>query len=196
MSDSKGRPRANRSEIEPPNRIVEVVLKPGDFYFGDRNTRIRTLLGSCVSMTVWHPALRVGGMCHYMLPYRPLSEAGAVPHVLSGRYGEEAMQMFCREMARYDPDPRHYVVKAFGGGDMFPGYEKRGACHMDSERSEIQACQDVPCKNSAAIHSLARQYGFVIAAEHLRGSGHRNVIFEIWSGQVWLRQVPVAARPR
>ena len=47
-----------------------VFLHPGECYFGGGPTRIATLLGSCVSITVWHPRLLVGGMCHYMLPSR------------------------------------------------------------------------------------------------------------------------------
>ena len=53
--------------------VIEIFLQPGDFYFGDRDTRIRTLLGSCVSITMWHPRLHVGGMCHFMLPERGLA---------------------------------------------------------------------------------------------------------------------------
>jgi len=51
-----------------PDQLVEVVLGPGDLYFGDRRTRIRTLLGSCVAVTLWHPKAQIGGMCHYMMP--------------------------------------------------------------------------------------------------------------------------------
>lgn len=56
--------------------ISEVVLKPGDFYFGGGATRISTLLGSCVSMTLWHPRRKIGGMCHYMLPAAEAFESG------------------------------------------------------------------------------------------------------------------------
>ncbi|MBL8511280.1 MAG: chemotaxis protein CheD, partial [Betaproteobacteria bacterium] len=50
--------------------VMDIFLQPGEFYFGDADTRIRTLLGSCVSITMWHPTRRIGGMCHYMLPTR------------------------------------------------------------------------------------------------------------------------------
>ena len=49
---------------------IDVFLQPGDFYFGEAGTRIRTLLGSCVAITLWHPILHIGGMCHIMLPER------------------------------------------------------------------------------------------------------------------------------
>lgn len=65
-----------------------VFLHPGEFYFGGGPTRIATLLGSCVSITVWHPRLLVGSMCHYMLPNRQRPPQAA----LCGRYGDEAME--------------------------------------------------------------------------------------------------------
>jgi hypothetical protein len=58
--------------------IVEFYDKP----------RIVTLLGSCVSITVWSPRLLVGGMCHFMLPSRGVIPEGAT---YAGRYGDEAM---------------------------------------------------------------------------------------------------------
>ncbi len=51
---------------------MEVFLQPGELYFGDGRTRVRTLLGSCVAIAVWHPRLRIGGLCHYMLPSRAI----------------------------------------------------------------------------------------------------------------------------
>ena len=43
--------------------IRTVLLGAGDFYFGSGHTRVSTLLGSCVSITLWHPRRRIGGMC-------------------------------------------------------------------------------------------------------------------------------------
>lgn len=33
------------------------------------------------------------------------------------------------------------------------------------------------------------EHGFMVKRHHLAGVGHRNVIFEVWSGDVWLRHV-------
>jgi len=37
---------------------LEIFLHQGEVYFGDRDTRIRTVLGSCVAITMWHPELK------------------------------------------------------------------------------------------------------------------------------------------
>lgn len=191
-----------------PDHVIDIFLQPGDFYFGDRDTRIRTLLGSCVSITMWHPKRLIGGMCHYMLPYRSAQKNTPSQYKLDGRYAEEAMLMFFQEMARHNTNPSEYVVKVFGGGNMFPDHKKRkGSCTLSSikekvticskeeimacSKDEIMACSNVACKNISVIDFLAREYGLHVAADHMGGLGHRNIIFDIWSGYVWMRKPAV-----
>jgi chemotaxis protein CheD len=154
------------------NRL-DVFLQPGDYYFGDRDTRIRTLLGSCVSFTAWHPRLLIGGMCHYMLPTR---RSGRIVE-LDGRYGEEAVLWFFREAAAHGTDPKDYEIKIFGGGDMFNGVPtgKDGIGQL----------------NAKLGLGMLQALGHRIVAQHVGGSGHRTVIFDIRSGDVWLRHVPL-----
>lgn len=158
--------------MKKPAHIIEIFLHPGDFYFGDKSTRIRTLLGSCVSIAIWHPGLQIGGMCHYLLP----SRAGKRSDTLDGRYAEDAMALFMQEIRQSGTSPAEYEVKLFGGGNMFPKNRHGGGC------------KDVPCKNVLVGRELVERYGFKIKAEDLGGVGHRRIIFDIWSGDVWVRQ--------
>ena len=107
--------------IKTDPNVMDVFLQPGDFYFGDSETRIRTLLGSCVAITIWHPRLHIGGMCHYMLPRRPRHKAD---DVLDGRYAEDVMQLFMHELKRSKTKPTEYKAKLFGGGNMFSNKKK------------------------------------------------------------------------
>lgn len=150
--------------------LIEIFLQPGEFYFGDATTRIRTLLGSCVAMTMWHPLHRVGGMCHYMLPTRR-KRGGA----LDGRYADEAIEMFLREAARYNTPAGDYQIKLFGGGNMFPGYRPR------------VAGTDIGSSNIEAAHRLLERHRLILSAQDLGRSGHRYVIFDIHNGHVWVR---------
>ena len=107
--------------MDAPNDTIEIFLQPGEFYFGTQKTRIRTLLGSCVAITLWHPTRHIGGMCHYLLPRQPQRKPDATP-MLDGRYAEDAMKMFLAEIMRARTRAAEYQVKLFGGGRMFaPG---------------------------------------------------------------------------
>lgn len=134
--------------------------------------RLRTLLGSCVAITVWHSALKIGGMCHYMLPERG---RGKITR-LDGRYADEAILLLLKEALRRQTNPYDYEVKLFGGGNMFTHTKKKGAKLNIANRNVI------------AGQELLQRHGFAVAAEHLGGDGHRNIIFDIGTGDVWLRQ--------
>lgn len=167
-----------------PDHAIDVFLQPGELYFGDHSTRIRTLLGSCVSLVFWHPHRRIGGMCHYMLPFRAERCMGD----LDGRYADEATAMLFREMRQIGTQPSEYEVKVFGGANMFP-HQQRGEDH-------------VGMRNVVAAREIVKGHGLRCVAEHTAGIGHRTVIFDVWSGNVWVKhqtvvnpqpQVPVAS---
>lgn len=146
---------------------IEIFLQPGEFCFGNSGIRIRTVLGSCVSIVMWHRLRRIGGMCHFMLPDRRRQADGG----LDGRYAVDAVLMFLHEIANAETVPAEYEVKLFGGGQMF------------------KSVLDVGGHNIEAARRLLRQHGFDLHGEHLAGKGHRHVIFDVGSGQVLLRHV-------
>lgn len=163
---------------------TEVVLNIGEFYFGGGQTKIRTLLGSCVSIVMWHPRFKIGGMCHYMLPRRGSGDtAAAAP---SGNYAEGAMQLFLRELRNSGTYPHDYIVKLFGGGQMFVGAsEPPRFTETAALRTDMH---EVSTRNIAAGRELLARHGFTISAEHTGGYGSRVLVFELWSGDVWIRR--------
>jgi chemotaxis protein CheD len=153
-------------------QAIDVFLQPGEFFVAEGACRIRTLLGSCVAITLWHPAKRIGAMSHFLLAtrtQRPVIE-------LDGRYGEEAMLLMLRKLAHVDVKPMQCEAKLFGGGNMFPWHRP---AHSPT----------VGEKNGAWAHRLLRTHGIRIVSESLFGEGHRQIIFDVASGHVWARQV-------
>ncbi|GAA3392222.1 chemotaxis protein CheD [Cryptosporangium minutisporangium] len=148
----------------------DVILHPGDFCFASAGTRIRTLLGSCVSISMWHPRRRIGGMCHYMIPRRRRpADAG---HELNGRYADEAIELFLRELSRTRTMPHEYQVKMFGGGNQFPAARR---------------ALDIPRQNIEIGLELLEQHGFELTATHLGGTGARHIVFDLSDGGVWMK---------
>lgn len=152
--------------------IREVYLRPGDFCFGEGKLRISTLLGSCVSIILWHPLLAHGGMCHYMLPSRNRPRGDLVP---DGKYGDEAMELFMLEIRKRHAAPAQYQVNVYGGGSMFDDPSPNKA--------------DIGKQNTEMAYTLLDRYGFAIAYDHIGSSGHRKIAFDVWSGEVRLIHV-------
>ncbi len=163
--------------------LREVVLNPGDFCFAGAGTRIRTLLGSCVSIVLWHPSRRVGGMCHYMLPGRSRRRDAEDLRVedpqvedleaedLDGRYADEAIQLFLREIHRHGTRPGEYQAKILGGGNQFP-------------QATTPASLDVSRDNVDVGLRLLGQHGFVLTGRHFGGTGFRRVAIDLSTGVV------------
>ncbi|WP_225981411.1 chemotaxis protein CheD [Paracidovorax avenae] len=158
-------------------RPMDVFLQPGEYFVGDDTMRLRTMLGSCVAITLWHPARRIGAMSHFLLADRGRP---ARPGELDGRYGDEALELMVRGLRRQRVSIAECEAKIFGGGNMFP---TRPRPAMDS----------VGTRNGHAARQLLAGRGIGVRSEHLFGDGHRQVVFDVASGAVWVRQVPPAA---
>lgn len=161
----------------PPHEGFEVFLQPGEWYFDVAGVRLRTVLGSCVALTLWHRRRRIGGMCHYMLPSRARVRDVAD---LDGRYGDEALLLLEREAARFGTRLREYEAKLLGGASMFGGVQAGGG-------AVVPAFASVPDRNVEQARLLVARHGLKVRSESLGGLAHRQVVFDIESGDVWLR---------
>jgi chemotaxis protein CheD len=147
---------------------IDIHLQPGQHVVGDARHRVHTLLGSCVSITLWHPRRRIGAMSHFLLAERQGGAARAAD--LDARYGREAMALMVRDLRARGVEPAACRAKVFGGADMFP--ERRHSLRVGR-------------RNGAAALALLAEHGIALAADSLFGTAHRRIVFDIASGDVW-----------
>lgn len=153
--------------------LMEVFLQPGEFFVGNANFQMRTILGSCVSFTLWHPEARIGGMSHFVLPTRGRKVRESE---FDGRYGDEAMHLMMRDLWTAGVDPAACEAKIFGGGNMFPNHCPAGVVTVGE-------------RNGEAARALMRQHGIEVVTESLFGVGYRQIIFSVSSGDVWSKRI-------
>ena len=162
-------------------KLTDVFLMPGDYFVGDARYRVRTLLGSCVSITLWHPGLRVGAMSHFLLPGRrgeqQRQRSGSDK---PGMYAADALDLLLSGLAAHGVTGAQCQAKIFGGGAMFPRSDKT---------------RDIGLQNGDCARALLQQHGIHVVSESLFGEGHRQLIFTIRSGEVLSRQVPPEPAP-
>jgi chemotaxis protein CheD len=89
-------------------------IHPGDWYFGTEYERLHTVLGSCVALTTWHPRLKIGGLCHYLLANAPEQKSME----RDCRYAVHALEQMKLAMLAF-AHPSEFQLGLFGGGDMF-----------------------------------------------------------------------------
>ena len=93
----------------------KIFLHPGELVFAESGTHVHTILGSCVAICLWHPLLKFGGMCHFLLPSRPAGTAASGE--FDGRYGDEAMQLFDQVVRLHHTGCDEYQAEIFGGAN-------------------------------------------------------------------------------
>jgi chemotaxis protein CheD len=139
--------------------------------FGDESVRIKTLLGSCVAVTFWHPERRIGAMCHYLLPQRPRPGTG----LLDAKYGEDAIAMITETFLQRGLRSSAFEVQMFGGANMF-GNLPSGMV------------PDIGGRNASEGHRILLKAGFQILREDLAGEDPRVILFDIRTGEVSVAQ--------
>jgi chemotaxis protein CheD len=138
---------------------------------GDADYRMRTLLGSCVSITLWHRGSRMGAMSHFLLADRGTSAPGE----LDGRYGDESMTLMMQGLAQAGVRGQECQAKLFGGGNMFPELMLAGGINVGRRNGEV-------------ARQIVQSLGIRVVSESLFGVGHRNIVFDVRTGDVWVRR--------
>lgn len=158
-----------------------LVLMPGQMHIGHHVGSMRTLLGSCVAITLWHPVRRIGGMCHFLLPSRT-RRPGEPP---DGRYGDEAVEAMVQSIKALRTSPEEYVAHLYGGADTMSGVSaakfnigerniEQGWTLIDRygfTLDGVDVGEDIPRMVSLSLPggTVAMRRGTGSAPDHLRG---------------------------
>lgn len=178
---------SDKSGLDLDDSAIEIFLDPGEYFVGDDNFVVRTLLGSCVSITLWHPGRKFGAMSHFLLSTRPtaprqIQERRQRGTELDGKYADEVLMLMLRELRESDIPVEQCQAKVFGGGNMFPHRRQEDTLNIGK-------------KNGETARMLLRSHGIPIVSEDLYGNGHREIVFNVKNGDVWMRQIGIPAIP-
>lgn len=93
-----------------------ITIHPGEYYVSDIDVVIATVLGSCVSVSLWDWRLKQGGINHFMLP----GDLDRPEVVLSknAKYGMFAMELLYNELFKKQSRKQDIVAKVFGGASV------------------------------------------------------------------------------
>lgn len=153
------------------NDIECIYLKPGELYFADTGLVIHTVLGSCVSITMYCRRLKVGIMSHCMLPSSAEAAQNGEDNM---KYVDCAVIYMNRRFTELRIDKRETEVKLFGGSDMF---------------SAKDAASTVGQRNIKASMGILDNMGYVLSASDTGGAFTRKLYFSIETGTVYQRKI-------
>jgi len=145
----------------PEDDIRRVFLSPGEVICMAEPTLVTTVLGSCVSVTLWDKDRRIGGLNHFVLP-----KGGE-----SGRYGDTAMLELLEGVLALGAHLRSLEAKVFGGAAVLPvgGEGTVGTANV-----------------AFALGELARR-GIPVVGRRTGGERGRLLMFNTESGEAFVR---------
>ncbi|MBV1776914.1 chemotaxis protein CheD [Burkholderiaceae bacterium DAT-1] len=154
------------NQATPAIQAIEHFVHPGQICFDKAPGHILTLLGTCISITVWHPERKLGGLCHYLLPEPDPRKPTASD---DGRYATLAVSQLVMHMTRFQTQPAEYVTRMFGGTET---------------TSSRHAALEIGLRNIAAGLDLLAAYGLKLADADVGGRRYRRLDFDLGTGQV------------
>lgn len=142
-----------------------MILHPGDLAFTDKPIKIQTILGSCVSVTVWHPELKVGGMCHYLMTQNKAKQSEKNDY----RYAQNALRQLLLLMNKH-ASPDHFIIGLFGGSKMFP-----------------RNCDGIGKENLAYAYQWLKDNKLTLTHKNTLGKVSRSLTLNVANGEIYLR---------
>ena len=100
--------------------LHNITIHPGEYKVSDEDIIISTVLGSCISVALYDPVKKQGGMNHFLLPKNgsnSLTENTIIKQEY--RYGIYAMEILINSLLKMGSSKRNLIAKVFGGSEMF-----------------------------------------------------------------------------
>ncbi len=123
-------------------------LAPGDFVYGVRGKqKYFTVLGSCISLVLWHPQSQFYAMCHYVNPQTPPGESPC--SLVKGRYADQVLPYLEKQLLKYAIHPDELELTLCGGASSTGANNL--ARHYQIARLNIEAAHGFIHKNQLRI---------------------------------------------
>jgi len=91
-----------------------IHLKAGEIYIAEKPTLVATVLGSCISVTMFNNRFKIGAICHGALPLYDKYKYGE-----PFKYVDFSISYMVSRLSNYGIKTSEIEVKLFGGADMF-----------------------------------------------------------------------------
>jgi len=124
-------------------------------------------LGSCLAISLYDPATRIGGLAHTLLPQHLRGDTGPG----RAKYVDAAIRLMVLELVQLGADADRLVAKIAGGANMF-------------ESAYLTLMSSIGVRNARAARETLAELGIPLVAEEVGGNRGRTVEFDLASGNL------------
>jgi chemotaxis protein CheD len=159
--------------IDEGDVMKRVYLYPGQIVTSGQPIMVSTILGSCVSICLWDPAAKIGGINHYLLPNNPLPNN---PNAQSDlRYGNTATERLIETLLGLGVKKQRIVAKVVGGASILTSFS-------DTRKS-------IGDQNVDIARTLLAKHGINVSGEQTGGTRGRKLLFHTGNGCVFSKEI-------
>lgn len=161
------------SPFEP--KLPMLYLKPAEMHMADSPSIVKTVLGSCVSITMFNHRLKVGAICHGMLPHCREKAVCKGRCAECFKYVDCSIRHMLEQFRSLGISHREIEVKLFGGADMF--------ATGDGERETVGA------HNTRTALSIIEMEHLNLSKSDTGGGRGRKIFFYTHTGEIFLKRL-------
>jgi chemotaxis protein CheD len=151
------------------SKLEKIYLNPGELVITEEPLMVTTVLGSCVSVTMFHQKTGAAAICHGMLPNGYKSD--------SFKYVDTSMRYMVNYFRRLKIPRSEIQVKLFGGADMF-----------NSVQTGVKNLT-VGWQNISIANRCLEEYGLILTSSDVGGKKGRKLIFKTDTGIVFIKKM-------
>jgi chemotaxis protein CheD len=150
--------------------LPQIILKPGELFTTNQPTLVSTVLGSCVSITMFSQQLRIAAICHAVLPQDKGREGDEI-----FRYVDRSLEAMLEHFHRNGISGKAIELKLFGGADM-----------LVARNDQLWS---IGKQNIDMAKKLIEEKNLTVNANDLGGNQGRKLLFKTHTGEVFLKRL-------
>lgn len=154
-----------------------IYLHPGEVYFTIKPEVISTVLGSCLTVTMFNKETGLSGISHALLPNCKTSLKNCEKCIEPFKYVDCSIKIMIKKFDANKISRRNIEVKMFGAAEM-----------MESSNQNT-AMESVAKKNILTALDILENENLSLSASDLGGRCGRRIIFFTKDGSVYLKRL-------
>ncbi len=147
-------------------------LNVSEVLITDKDTKIKTILGSCVSIVIFVPRLKLSAICHARLPQGKCD----VSKKNGFCYVDGSFFHMVDELTKRGANEKEFVIKAFGGAQI---------AFTENNKNIVKT--SIGQQNINQIDTVLASRGLKLASYDLGGKSGRKLIYNAHKNEVLIK---------
>ena len=154
-----------------------IYLHPGEIFYSSKPAIVTTVLGSCLSITMFNPKTKFSGISHCQLPFFTKWYNDKLKCNEPYKYVDCTITKMLEKFDKQNIKKEEIEIKIFGGGDVIV------------VKHETENLNTIGRQNITAAIQTINNYQLSITASDVGGKEGRKIFFDTGTGELYLKRL-------